>query len=153
MKTSKKLAITAVALVLSMNTFTISGVWAKETNIAVVDVQKIVDNSSEIKALKAEEQNKLRDLVTYAEKARADVAKETNATNKKTLEDNYNKELNVRKVALDQEYIKKLADIDKNITSIIKTKSKASGYDMVLVKSSVVDGGTDITSEVLKEIK
>jgi len=150
---SKFLAITAMTFALSMNNFAISGAWAKDSNIAVVDVQKVVESSPEINALKIDGKNKLDDLASFAEKARADVAKETNATNKKTLEDGYNKELNVRKVALDQEYTKKLLDIDKNITSIIKTKAKASGYNLVLVKSSVLDGGTDITADIIKELK
>lgn len=153
MKTSKILTLTAVALTLSINNFAISATWPKSNNIAVVDVQKIIESSPEITALKIDGKNKLNDLASFAEKARAEVAKETNATNKKTLEDSYNKELNIRKVALDQEYTKKLSDIDKNITSIIKTKAKSSGYSLVLVKSSVIDGGTDITNEIIKDLK
>lgn len=42
---------------------------------------------------------------------------------------------------------------DKNITSIIKKKAKASGYNLVLVKSSVIDGGTDITADIIKDLK
>lgn len=153
MKTSKILTLTAITFALSMNNFAISATWPKSTNVAVVDVQKIVENSPEINALKIDGKNKLNDLASFAEKARADVAKETNATNKKTLEDGYNKELNVKKVALEQEYSKKLSDIDKNITSIIQTKAKTSGYNLVLVKSSVIDGGTDITADIIKELK
>lgn len=153
MKTSKILSITAIAFALSINNFTIAKVLSKDSNIAVVDVQKIVESSPEIIALKIDGKNKLGDLASFAEKARADVAKETNAANKKTLEDNYNKELNVKKVALEQEYTKKLSNIDKNITSIIKKKAKASGYNLVLVKSSVIDGGTDITADIIKDLK
>lgn len=85
------------------------------------------------------------------EKARADVAKETNATKKKTLEDNYTKELNQRKEALDKEYIKKISDVDKDITALIN--SKTSDYDLVLKKSSVIEGETDVTNEIIKWLK
>lgn len=157
MKTSARnfgfLSITTLAISLLISNFTILEACAKDSNIAVVDVQKIIESSPELNALKIDGKNKFNDLASFAEKARAEIAKETNATDKKTLEDNYNKEFNVRKIALDQEYTKKLSDIDKNITSIIKTKAKASGYNLVLVKSSVLDGGTDITADVIKELK
>ncbi len=156
MKISKILTITAIAFFLSINKFAIQGAMAKTSanlNVAIVDTQKIVESSPEINALKIDAKNKLSDLALFAEKARADIAKETNTTNKKTLEDGYNNEYNVKKVAFDQEYTKKLSDIDKNITSIIKTKAKVSGYDLVLVKSSVLDGGTDITNEIIKGLK
>jgi len=160
MKTSTKkfrfLAITAIALALSINNFTISKAFAKtqtNINVAVVDVQKVVESSPEINALKTERKNKLEDLQSFVDKAKADVSKETNVSRKTTLEDGYNKELNLRKDSIDKDYVKKISDIDKSITGVIKTKAKASGYDLVLAKSSVLDGGTDITSEIIKGLK
>lgn len=150
MKTSKILAITAVVAALSMNTLALSKDSSK-ANIAVIDVQKVLESSPEINALNVDRKNKVNELVSFVEKARADVAKETNATKKKTLEDNYTKELNQRKEALDKEYIKKISDVDKDITALIN--SKTSDYDLVLKKSSVIEGGTDITNEIIKELK
>ena len=150
------LSITAIAFALSMNNFAFSkGLQNAPANynVAVVDVQKIIENSPEINALKIAGKAKLGDLASFAEKARAEVAKETNVAKKKTLEEAYNKELNDRKSALETEYSKKLSDIDKNITLLINTKAKASGYDLVLVKSNVLDGGTDITADIIKELK
>lgn len=152
MKTSKILTITAItfAISLSMNNFAFSRDLSK-ANIAVVDVQKVLESSPEISALNTDRKNKVNELVSFVEKARADVANEPNATKKKALEDSYNKELNLRKEALDKEYIKKVSDVDKNITALIN--SKASSYDLVLKKSGVIDGGIDITNEVIKGLK
>ncbi len=152
MKTSKILAITAItfALGLSTNNFA-SANASKDFNVAVVDIQKIVENSPQINALKTEQKNKITELITFVENAKASLTKETDTAKKKTLEEGYNKELNLKKQAIDKEYAKKLSDIDKNITDIIKSKS--TNYDLVLTKGSVLNGGKDITSEVIKSLK
>lgn len=155
MKTSIRkfgfLTITAIAFTISMNNFVISEAWAKDPNVAVVDVPKIVENSPEINALNVDRKNKLNDLQNFVEKAKAEVTKETNVSRRTTLEEGYNKELNLRKDTIDKEYIQKISDVDKSITKLIKTK--ASSYDLVLTKSSVLNGGTDITADIIKELK
>lgn len=150
MKTSRILVVATVVVTLSMNNLAFSKDSSK-ANIAVVDVQKVLESSPEINALNVDRKNKVNELVSFVEKARADVAKETNAAKKKTLEDSYTKELNQRKEALDKEYIKKISDVDKDITALIN--SKTSDYDLVLKKSSVIEGGTDITGEIIKGLK
>jgi len=52
-------------------------------NVAVVDTQRVVENSPMINALKTEQKNKLTDLGAFVEQARASVAKETDAIKKK----------------------------------------------------------------------
>lgn len=153
-KTSKILTITALALALGLSTNNfVSAKAHADFNVAVVDVQKIVESSPQINALKTEQGNKINGLAEFVEKARADVAKQTDDNKKKALEESYNKELNTRKQAIDQEFAKKLSEIDKSVTATIKAKAKAANYDLVLVKSSVLDGGTDITNEIVKSLK
>ena len=119
--------------------------------MAVVDVQKIVENSPQISALKTEQKNKITGLANFVEKAKADVAKQTDATKKKELEENYNKELNTKKAAIDKDAATKLVEFDKSVRAIIKVKS--ADYDLVLTKGTVLEGGTDITNEIIKELK
>jgi len=131
-------------------------VFAKSSanlNIAVVDVQKIVESSPEISALRTSRKNDIESLVKFVEDAKADVIKETNETKKKSLEESYNRELNIRKANFDKEYSQKLSEYDKSITALINKKSKALGYDLVLTKTCVLNGGVDITSEIIKNIK
>lgn len=154
MKKYKVLTITAIAFALSMNNFAISKTMAKNSaglNVAVVDVQKILESSPEINAIKVDRKNKLNDLQAFVEKAKEDVSKETNVARRTTLEEGYNKELNLKKNTIDKDYVKKISDIDKDITALIKSKS--SGYDLVLTKNSVLNGGTDITNEIIKGLK
>lgn len=155
-KTSKIFTLVAFLSVLSIANLSPTKTFAKSSpnfNVAIVDVQKIVESSPEISALKTSRKNDMESLVKFAETARDDVAKEANETKKKTLEDSYNKELNIRKVNFDNEYSKKLSDYDKNVTTIISNKAKTLGYDLVLTKSCVLNGGVDITGEIIKELK
>lgn len=157
MKRNKILTITAFVIALSFFNTCVNAkgllINQSDFNVAVVDVQKVVECSPEISALKTSQKNDLESLVKFVEGAKADIAKEPNETKKKTLEESYNKELNIKKVNLDKEYSQKLSDYDKNITSLINKKAKLLGYNLVLTKNSVLNGGTDITSEIIKELK
>ena len=144
------LGLSAFIIGMSVNNYAISNVPSK---IAVVDVQKVVASSSQVKALKAEREVKVKELTTFVTNARASVAKETNAAKKKELENKYNKELNVKRNAIQKDYAKKLASIDKSISAVIAQKAKAASYDIVLAKGDVLYGGTDITAEITKSVK
>jgi len=151
-KNFKVLTISAAVLALSISANNYAA--AKDAAgfcVAVVDVQKIVENSPQISALKAEQKNKINGLATFVEKAKADVAKQADDAKKKALEESYNKELNTKKAAIDKDAATKLVEFDKSVRDIIK--AKAANFDLVLTKSSVIDGGTDITDEVIKELK
>lgn len=144
------LGLTAFAIGMSVNNFALSDMTNK---IAVVDVQKVVSSSSQVKALKSDREAKIKDLASFVTKARADVAKETNSDKKKSLETKYNKELNTRRDSIQKDYAKKLADVDKNISSTIEQKAKAANYDIVIAKGVVLYGGEDITNEIAKAVK
>lgn len=152
MKISKVLTITALTVALGLSATNFASAKDSVTfNVAVIDIQKIVENSPQISALKTEQKNKLTDLAAFVEKAKADVAKQTDSAKKKALEANYNKELNTRKQAIDNDAAKKLAEFDKSVKDIISAKS--ADYDLVLTKNVVLKGGVDITSEIIKSLK
>ena len=155
MRISKFLTIAAIALALTTNNYATAqaATSATEFKVAVVDIQKIVESSPEIAALKIDRKNKLDDLMKFVENARTAVSKETVDAKKKALEDSYNKELNVKKEAIDQDYAKKLTDIDKNITALIKAKAKEQSFNLVLTRNTVLDGGVDITEDIIKNLK
>ena len=144
------LGLSAFIIGMSVNNYAISNVPSK---IAVVDVQKVVASSAQVKALKADREAKIKDLTTFVSNARAAVKKETNADKKKALEAKYNKELNAKRDAIQKDYAKKLAEVDKNISAVVAQKAKAASYDMVIAKGVVLYGGSDITAEVAKSVK
>ncbi len=121
--------------------------------IAVVDVPKVVNSSSQVAALKKEQQAKAQEIVKFVEKARKDVAATTDANKKKALEDKYNKELNKKKADMDKNYATKLSAIDANISNKINEQAKAGNYNIVLAKGVVLYGGEDITDTIIKAVK
>lgn len=144
------LGLSAFVIGMSVNNYAISDVTNR---IAVVDVQKVVASSAQVKALKADREAKLNDLATFVQTARTNVSKEKDATKKKALEAKYNKELNAKRNAIQKDYTNKLTNIDKSISATIAQKAKAANYNMVLAKGVVLYGGEDITAEIQKVVK
>ncbi len=144
------LGITAFVIGLSVNNFAMSDVASK---IAVVDVQQVVNSSSQVQALKKEQQAKTKEIVTFVEKARKEVAATTDVKKKQALEEKYNKELKNKKEAMDKNYATKLSALDTAISNQIAAQAKALHYDIVLAKGVVLYGGDDITEAVKKAVK
>ncbi len=123
------------------------------SRIAVVDVQKVVNSSPQVQALKKEQQTKAQEVVNFIEKARKDVIAQTDPKKKQSLEEKYNKELKDRRAKIEKDYTSKLSAIDSKISSVINTEAKARNFDIVLAKGAVLYGGTDITDAVSKAVK
>lgn len=121
--------------------------------VAVIDVQKLVMVSSQVKALKTEQEAKNQELVKFVKNARADVAKAKDNTKKKALENKYNTQLRAMKKSMDDNYKKKLSEIDAGITKAVGKAAQEQGYNIVLAKGAVLYGGDDITQEIQKLVK
>ncbi len=152
---NNKIKILAVGLLtfasgIAFSNFAMSDVPSK---IAVVDVQEVVNSSSQVQALKKEQQAKMKEVVSFVENARKEVAATTDVKKKQALEEKYNKELNTKKTAMDKNYADKLTAIDSTISKQIEAQAKAGGYDIVLAKGVVLYGGSDITDAVKKAVK
>lgn len=145
-------ALVAFGIGLSVNNFAVSDV-PSNFKVAVVDVQKVVANSAQVKALKTEQAKKGQELAKFIETAKAALDKEKDPKKKQALETKYNKEFQAKREAIAKNYETKLLAIDKNILTVIDANAKKSGYNLVLAKGVVLNGGTDITATVAKEVK
>ena len=134
--------------VILLSFFLASSFAQAEDSIAVVDLQKIVSNSSAVKQLEREHEKKLDELNKIIINARGAIANETDNTKIIQLEDKYTHEFNAKKTALESEYNSKLASIEKNIRDEIEKKAKRDNYDYVFAKSVLLYGGKDITNEI-----
>lgn len=121
--------------------------------IAVVDVNKVVSDSKEVKALKAQQDKKKDELVKWLETVKTNINKQSSNENKVKLAKKYDSELAKKQDANRKDYTKKLQTIDKNISAIINQTAKAQGYTIVFAKSSVLYGGDDITGVISKAVK
>ena len=124
-----------------------------ECNIAVVDLQKVVDNSAQVKTLKNEHTAKIKELNGIITKAQEEIAKQTDTKKIVEIQDKYTNQFNNKKSEIDKIYSSKLANIETQIKSEIEKKSKADGYDFVFAKSVALYGGKDITSEISGMVK
>ena len=119
-----------------------------EDDIAVVDLQKIVANSSQVKQLKEEHSKKLEELNKIIVNARGEISNETDSAKILQIEDKYAKEFNLKKEALERDYNNRLNNIEKSIKDEIAKKAQKDNYDYVFAKSVLLYGGKDITDEI-----
>lgn len=124
-----------------------------EGKIAVVDLQKIVSNSAQVRQLKQEHSRKIADLDKIIVNARGEISNEKDPAKVLILEDKYMKEFNTKKEALERDYNNRLNSIEKSIKNEITKKAEKDGYEYVFAKSVVLHGGKDITNELTNSIK
>lgn len=148
------IAFFAFVLGLGINNIAMSdGINTDGIKIAVVDVNKVVTSSSQVKDLKNQQEAKKAELVKWLDTVKADISKQSTEENKVKLAKKYDEQLVKKQEANRNEYTKKLAEIDKNISQIINQTAKAQGYDIVFAKSAVLYGGEDITGTIAKAVK
>ncbi len=129
-----------------------SAVFA-EDKVAVVDLQKLVSNSAQVKQLKQEHSKKIHELNNIIVNARGEISNQTDPAKVLALEEKYTKEFNAKKEAIDKDYNSKLSAIEKNIKTEIEKKAQKDSYSYVFAKSVVLYGGKDITNELLNSVK
>lgn len=148
----KTLFIIAIAfcLGLTMNNWAISNVPSK---IAVVDINAVVSQSSQVMALKKEQTLKVEELQKWLQVVRSDVEKQKTQEGKDKLTKKYDAEFVKKQQALQKDYTEKLQKIDKDITEVIAKEANTQGYDVVLAKNVVLYGGDNITGKIAKLVK
>lgn len=119
-----------------------------ESSIAVVDLQKIVSNSAQVKQLKQEHAKKMEELNKIIVNARGEIANETDENKIIKIEEKYTNEFNTKKSILEKEYNNKLSSIEKTIKDEITKKAQKDNYDYVFAKSVLLYGGKDITNDI-----
>ena len=128
--------------------FLASGYVQAADSIAVVDLQKIVGNSSQVKVLKQEHAKKMDELNKIIVNARGAISNESDPVKVLQLEEKYTKEFNTKKEALERDYNNRLSAIEKSIKDEITKKAQKDKYEYVFAKSVVLYGGKDITNEI-----
>lgn len=149
----KILMAVAFAFGIGFGTANIAMSNAPAPSVAVVNIDKLLNSSSQVAALKKEQQTKANELKSWLKTAQADVDKQKTPQAKQAMRAKYEKELMNKRAANNKAFSNKLASIDSSITKTVSQYAKAKGYPIVIAKSVVIYGGTDITSEVAKLVK
>lgn len=134
--------------VVALGFFLATGCSLAEDSVAVVDLQKVVSGSSQVKQLKQEHAKKMEELNKIIVNARGEIANETDENKILKIEEKYTNEFNTKKSMLEKEYNHRLNEIEKNIKEEISKKAKKDNYDYVFAKGVVLYGGKDITDEI-----
>lgn len=121
--------------------------------VAVVDVSKVMEKSSEVQSLKASQDKQMKELDTLISKAQNEIVNAADETKAVQLEADYRKQIESKKNAIDEEYSKKIVQITSNIKNEIANQAKKSDYNLVLPTGMVISGGDDITQNILNKIK
>lgn len=121
--------------------------------IGVVDIQCIVNNSSEVKALKNERSAQMEALNKIVTDAQNAIAKENDPQKIIQLQDKYTNEFNNKKDAIDRQYSQRLSSIEERLKCQIADSAKRNNYDYVFAKSVVFLGGDDITQLISGDIR
>jgi len=121
--------------------------------VAVVDITKVMEQSKDIKNLKASQDKQLSELQTLISKAQNEIANTPDQNRAIELQLNYGKQIETKRNAIDEEYSKKIVQITSNIKNLISTQAKKTDYNLVLPTGMVISGGEDITDSVIKEMR
>lgn len=121
--------------------------------VAVVDVSTILTSSPEIQSLKQSQDKKMEELNTLISKAQNEIVNESDKNKALQMETNYRKEIEQKKLDMDEEYNSKIIVINNKIKSMISTEAKKSNYNLVLPTGMVISGGDDITNDIVKRMK
>jgi Skp family chaperone for outer membrane proteins len=145
MKSFKKyLVFFAMAATIGM-----SGLNAFAQQIGVVDLDKVVNNYSKAQDVSADLKVKEAELQKFLADAQKQLKDATSPVEKKNLEDKLTQQFKSKSDEFKDAQIKQWKQIEDSIFSAIETVSKTNKLDVILVKSSVLLGGTDVTDQIL----
>ena len=148
----KKILVSTLIIGAFIAGYSINNIAVSNTNpnyrVAIVDIQRVVANSNEIKNLKIEQEKQIQKMQSTINKEREEISKEQDPQKISALEEKYRNEINSQKLALDESYNKKLTAIDSKIKTAVVEKARSMNYNIVLPKNTVLFGGDDITEQV-----
>ena len=122
-------------------------------NIAVVDIQAIVNSSVQVKALREAQVAKVNKLNSWLQNAQNEVNSEQDKERQKALLQKYNAEFSLKRRDIALQYQQELKTVSDNISQTVASEAKKKGFSIVIAKNIVVFGGEDITEEIAKIIK
>ena len=122
-------------------------------NIAVVDVQSIVNSSAQVKSLKEAQTKKVQELNLWLQNAQNEVNAEQDKERQQALLQKYNAEFALKRRDIALQYQQELKTVSDNISQTVAKEAEKKGYSMVIAKNIVVYGGVDITEDIAKIVK
>lgn len=139
----KKGKLLILVLVLTLLAGAIAGCGGRTSAFGVVDMEKVAQNSEQLKGMQAEMQKKI-----------AELNKEIEDAAKAGKTDDEMKQLQVSKEAELRAFGERLQnEFRENLEKYMAEVSKEKSLGAVLIKQGVAQGGVDITDDVINKMK
>ena len=119
---------------------------------AVVDLDKIRENYTVSQELSADLKIKESELQKFVADAQKQIQEAKTPLEKKNLEEKLGEQFNIKRNAYAKDQAQKWGMIEDSVVKSIKEISVFKKFDLVLNKQVVIDGGSDITDEVIKKL-
>lgn len=146
-------SVSVAVVVALLTSFAVCKLGCSKSNIGVIDLQRVVSVSKDVAALRAARETQVAELQKMADAANAQIDQIKNEEEKKAATEKYLAGIRAKKVEFDNAYNTSLQASDKKIQGIIDTVAAKQKLKVVLNKTSVVTGGTDITEAVVDLVK
>lgn len=159
------------ALVISIVFFAATSKASYSATIAVVDVQKIMNESKaansireQVKKKKSSFQAELDKKEKELQKQDQELAKQRSILSKEAFEQQYKEfrqtavkaqsEIRAKKLKLDQTFSKAITDVQKKVSEIVANIAKEKNVQIAIARAQVIyaGGAIDITDEVLEKL-
>lgn len=124
----------------------------KGSKIAVVDVQRLVAQAQPVVELRQDMESQMSQLQEWVNAQNEEINKVSSKEKKDELAKQRQAELLQKQKLIQEDYAKKLQQLDASLTKIIEKEANRAGCGITLIKGSVATGGIDITEKVLKAI-
>ena len=128
-------------------------VATKKADFAVVDLQRVVLSSKEIAALSNARQDQIQELKKMADEANNRIKNIKDENTKREMSQKFLAEINAKRETFDRVHASGLQAADQTLNEVINNVAADKGLGIVLNKTSVVNGGKDITEEVIEIVK
>jgi len=119
---------------------------------AVVDLDKIRENYTVSQELSADLRIKETELQKFVQDAQKQIQEAKTPLEKKNLEEKLGEQFNIKRNAYAKDQSQKWGVIEDTVVKSIKEVAASKKFDLVLNKQVVIDGGSDITDEVIKKL-
>ena len=149
-KYSKPITYCGLAFLVGFGT---KALLSSNLDVAVVDVQKVINSSSDVISLRQRAQQRTQKLEKWLVSVREDVNKQKTQKEKDKLTQKYNTEFAQKRQIIRRENAAEMQKIGIKIKELISKTAKSGGFDIIFPKNSILDGGVDITDRVLKSMK
>jgi outer membrane protein len=136
----KKNILTLVLVILA--SFVLAGCAGEKETIGVVDLNKIMTESSKINELREQFNNKGKEISNKLEQEKEGLTEEEFQKRQETLYADF------MKIRQDVE-----TQMQQSITKAVEDVSKEKKISVVLFKDGVAHGGVDVTEDVLKKLQ